>query len=115
MKEVIGLIAVIGMFSAIIIIAYLYINSRHKIRMSLIEHGQDATIFKEDKDLPSSLKYGMVAIGLGMGLFIGNILDRIGLREGPAYLGSMLMLGGAGLVLYHLLTGKKPKNFGDTV
>ena len=108
MGEVIGLVAVIGFFTSIIVTAYLFFNSRHKIRMALIQHGQDATIFKEEGgDVNSALKYGMVAMGLGLGLFTGSILNSLGMEEGPAYFGPMLIFGGAGLILFYLVTKKK--------
>lgn len=107
MGEVIGLVAVIGFFTSVIVIAYLFLNSRHKIRMALIQHGQDATIFREDKDIHSALKYGMVAVGVGAGLFLGGIFNRLGMEEGPAFFGPMLVLGGAGLILYYFMLKKK--------
>jgi hypothetical protein len=114
MGEVIGLVAVIGFFTSLIVIAYLFFNSRHKQRMALIQHGQDASIFKEDADLNVNLKYGMVAVGVGLGLFAGHFFNRMGMEEGPAYFGMMLILGGAGLILYYALIARKKKE-GDGI
>ncbi len=108
MEQVIGLVAVIGFFTSVIVGVYLFLNSRHKIRMALIQHGQDAGIFKEEKDASSALKYGLVAVGLGAGLFVGTFATKIlGLEEDPTIFGFMLMLGGAGLILYYLIIRMK--------
>jgi predicted MFS family arabinose efflux permease len=105
--DITGIVAIISVFSTIIVVAYLFFSSRHKIRMALIQHGQDASIFKEDKDANSALKFGMVAVGVGLGLFAGGLLDSIGMEEGPAYFGMMLIFGGASLILYYLIVKKK--------
>lgn len=105
--DITGIVAIISVFTTIIVVAYLFFSSRHKIRMALIQHGQQASIFKEDKDANSALKFGMAAVGVGLGLFAGGVLDTIGLEEGPAYIGMMLTFGGAGLILYYLIVKKK--------
>ena len=105
--DITGIVAIVSVFTTIIVVAYLFFNSRHKIRMALIQHGQEASIFKEDKDANSALKYGMVAVGLGLGLFCGCLLATIGMQEEPAYFGMMLTFGGAGLILYYLIVKKK--------
>jgi lipid-A-disaccharide synthase-like uncharacterized protein len=107
MEEIIGLVAVTGLFTTLIVIAYLYLSSRHKIRMALIQHGQDAGIFREDKNENSALKFGMMAVGVGMGLFAGSALEKSGIDEVPAYFGMMLILGGIALILYYLFVRKK--------
>lgn len=105
--DITGIVAIISVFSTIIVVAYLFFNSRHKVRMALIQHGQEATIFREDKDANSALKYGMVAVGLGLGLFAGSLLDSIGFQDVSAYFGMMLFFGGASLILYYLIVKKK--------
>ncbi len=107
MGEIIGLVAVIGFFTTLIVTAYLYLSSRHKIRLALIQHGQDAGIFKEDRNENSALKLGMVAVGVGLGMFAGSALARSGMDEGPAYFGMMLTLGGTALILYYLFVKKR--------
>ncbi len=110
MIDITGIVAIISVFTTIIVVAYLFFSSRHKIRMALIQHGQEASIFREDKDSNSALKFGMAAVGVGLGLFAGGLLDSIGMEEGPAYFGMMLIFGGAGLILYYLIVKKKINN-----
>ena len=105
--EIIPIVAIISTFTTIIVVAYLFFNSRYKVRMALIQHGQDASIFKEEKNENSALKYGMLAVGVGLGLFSGGILEAVGVKEEPAYFGTMLIFGGASLILYYLTIRKK--------
>jgi len=105
--DITGVVAIISFFTTVIVVAYLFFSSRHKVRMALIQHGQEASIFKEDKETNSALKYGMMAVGTGLGLFTGGLLESMGMDEGPAYFGMMLIFGGAGLILYYLTVKKK--------
>lgn len=109
MGEVIGLVAVIGTITATIIFAYLYFNSRHKVRMALIQHGKEASIFNQNSsEGSSSLKYGMLMVGIGLGIITGTILERALDTDSPVpHFSMMLILGGAGLICYYWLTKKK--------
>lgn len=113
--NIVPVVAIISTFTTIIVVAYLFFSSRHKIRMALIQHGQQATIFREYKDANSALKYGMLAVGLGLGLFAGCILEAMGLKEEPAYFGMMLIFGGIGLIIYYLVTKKDTVNEIDPI
>jgi uncharacterized protein DUF6249 len=107
MEDVIGLVAVIGVFTSIIILLYLFFNSRHKTRMALIESGKSAGIFKEESNRFSALKYGMVAVGVGLGLLVGSALESDTFPAPLPHFSMMLILGGGGLILYYLLVKKK--------
>ena len=104
MSDVVGLVAVLGIFGSIIITVYLFFSSRHKQRMALMEHGQDASIFRMLNDKSVNLKYGLVALGIGFGIITGYLLSEVvGLEEAPSYFAMILILGGAGLLLYYRL------------
>ncbi|MFQ5447883.1 MAG: DUF6249 domain-containing protein [Saprospiraceae bacterium] len=107
MEKVIGLVAVIGFFTSIIILFYLFFNSRHKIRMALIESGKSADIFKEESNRFAALKYGMVAVGVGLGLLLGSALECNTFPAPLPHFSMMLILGGGGLILYYLFVKKK--------
>lgn len=119
MEPVIALVAVVGAFTSIIVIAYLFFNSRHKERMALIQHGQQASIFRAKKDGASGLKFGLLSLGIGLGLFVGSIVESILNTDSPVpHFGMMLSLGGAGLILYYLIVQRREKetpNESDTV
>lgn len=116
MEQVIGLVAVLGVITSVIVIAYLFFNSRHKERMALIQHGQQANIFRAKKNGADGLKFGLLSLGIGLGLFIGSLLEMILQTDSPIpHFGMMLTLGGAGLIVYYLLLQKKESDHDETV
>ncbi|MEZ4952044.1 MAG: DUF6249 domain-containing protein [Saprospiraceae bacterium] len=108
MGELIGLIAVAGSITAFIVVAYLFINSRHKVRMALIQHGKEASIFKEKRNGSSGLKYGLLMVGIGTGILVGMVIESIMSTDSPVpHFSMMLILGGAGLIIYYLITKRE--------
>ncbi len=108
MGELIGLVAVAGSMTSIVIIAYLFFNSRHKTRMALIQHDKEASIFKENGRGSSGLKYGLLMVGIGLGILMGMIIESVLQTDSPVpHFSMMLILGGLGLVGYHLILKKK--------
>ena len=102
MAEVIIPIAgIVGTFGSFIIFVYLFFSSRHKQRMALIEAGKDASIFRTRNNPQSTLKYGIVAIMVGIGLFTASVLEGLGMPGVVAYFSMILIFGGAGLVLFY--------------
>ncbi|TAK38617.1 MAG: hypothetical protein EPO28_10950 [Saprospiraceae bacterium] len=112
MQQVTGLVAVTGVFTSAIVLLYLFFNSRHKIRMALIESGKSADIFKEESSRFAALKYGMTAVGIGLGLLLGSALESETFPAPLPHFSMMLILGGGGLILYYLFV-KKQEDGGD--
>jgi hypothetical protein len=92
------------------------IFSRHRERMTMIEKGMKAEDLKgyfEKGVRPwsplSSLKWGIVLISIGAAILLGLWLqEAFGLRGGvfPALIA---LFGGAGLVLFYAIAGKKER------
>lgn len=111
MEDLIALLAVGGSMSAIVIIAYLYFNSRHKVRMALIQHGKEASIFKGKSSGSSGLKYGLLMLGIGLGILMGMFIESIMETDSPVpHFSMMLILGGVGLICYYLILRKKDED-----
>ena len=95
----------LGFFATIFGIVYIAVTAKNKERMALIEKGQDASIFKTDDKLHgryNALKFGLLAIGVGIGLVIGNILDYTNVMDDEvAYFAMILLFGGFSLLLYY--------------
>ncbi|MEI6433230.1 MAG: DUF6249 domain-containing protein [Bacteroidota bacterium] len=99
--EILILIAFFAMFYGIV-----YLLVRLKERLTLIQKGANATIFDSSKQ-PSSLKLGLVLVGLGIGILLGKILSmNTYLDEELAIFSMVLLFGGIGLVIYHLIAKK---------
>ena len=95
-------------FGSIFGIAYFYYTTRNRERLALIEKNADPSILKTEpvtlfKKLP--IKLGMLFIGGGFGVLVGNILTvTTRLEEPVAYLSMIFMFAGAGLVASYFVS-----------
>jgi len=89
-------------------IVYLFV--RKKERLALIHQNTDASIFESHKNEPSSLKWGLLLVGIGVGILLGKVLAvYTTLEEEPAFFSMICLFGGLGLIVYHLLVKKYEK------
>jgi hypothetical protein len=82
---------------------------RRKERMALIEKGADAPLFDPK---PSTnilaLKFGLLFIGVAIGLLLGSLLVELTtLNDEAAYFSMVFLFGGIGLVVSHFLEKKE--------
>jgi len=94
----------IAFFAMVYGIVYLLV--RRKERVALIEKGADASIFETSKQ-PSSLKWGLLLVGIGTGILLGKVLAvYTTLEEEAAFFSMICLFGGIGLIVYHLVANK---------
>ena len=94
----------IAFFAMVYGIVYLFV--RKKERLALIAKGTDASIFEPSKQ-PSSLKWGLLFVGIGAGILLGKVLAvYTTLEEEPAFFSMICLFGGIGLIIYHLIANK---------
>lgn len=100
-------------FIVIFGIFYLFVSSRHKERMALIEKGIDASIFYSKKTKNSNLlaliimNFAILLMSIGVAIFLASFIHVIlNLREGIAYPGTIFTISGVGLFLGYRLTMK---------
>ena len=91
-------------FGAIFGVFYLYISSRNKERLALIEKGADASIFNFGKKTGSSwkvivLNLAFLLMGIGSGVLLASILDQYSSLDDDAIYPALIFLM-AGLGLY---------------
>ena len=105
----------IGVFGSIFTGLYLFFTTRHKERMALIEQGKEASIFYSNKRMVANgaLKFGLLAIGIGVGIVSGYILSAGGMQEEPAYFASMFIFGGLALMINFRITDKRNREWLD--
>ena len=102
----------ISLFLVIFGIFYLYISTRNKERLALIEKGADASIFNLGKRSGSSWKVTVINLafllmGLGVGFLFANILETYtNLDEGPIYPSMIFLMSGVGLYVGFTQTKK---------
>ncbi|HMC97431.1 MAG TPA: DUF6249 domain-containing protein [Flavobacteriales bacterium] len=92
-------------------IVYLIVTSRHRQRMALIEKGMDPNLIKSNFWVLA----GFIAIGTGIGLMFGYLLDQIWYAHAPEgdndhplpYFIMVLLCGGLALVAHHFIVRRK--------
>jgi len=110
MEEILGPLIIFG---AIFGIVYVITTARHKEKMAMIERGADPELFRS-KQLKFSqyniFKYGLLLIGISIGVILGGIIQTSGIiNEVAGYFSSILFFGGSALVVAFLLRNKLDK------
>ena len=117
LEGMIPLTAIIFTFGIPGVIIFWYIYIRHKERTKLMDMGlspQEAReYFREQERRPknpySSLKWGILVTMVGLGLFIGIILDEMGFKD--SITGAMITLFvGIGFLIYYFIVRNKTGN-----
>ena len=99
----------ISIFAATFGIIFVIVTARNRERMSMIEKGVNPQDFmsKSKPSVYGILKWALLLVGLGFGLFIGSLLETYTqIQEEPAYFASTLFFGGLGLVVAFIITKK---------
>ncbi|WP_411895430.1 DUF6249 domain-containing protein [Winogradskyella sp. A2] len=102
----------ITFFGVVFGIFYLYISTRNKERLALIDKGADASIFNLGKRSGSSwkitvLNLAFLLMGIGLGVLFANILDTYtGLDEDAIYPSMIFLMAGVGLYVGYTQTKK---------
>ena len=102
----------LGFFAVVFASLYVYLTTRNKERLALIEKGASPELFKTKSNAGSeygSFKLGLFLIGIALGIVAGYFLQDAGMDEGPAYFSMIFLFGGIGLVVSFLLQGKFEK------
>ena len=94
------------------ILGIVYMSYRKKERMALIQSGRDASILKEDGRCYSSLKWGLLLFGVGLGLLIAEFLAKYDVMSAEAaYFSMASIFGGMALIIdFFIEKYRKEKN-----
>lgn len=107
-----GILIPFIIFSCLFGIVYVYLTTRNKERLALIEKGADAKLFNSGKKYGFGqvvLNLALLAIGVGLGVLIGALLNQGGMEEGVAFTSSIFIFGGIGLFISFFLNRKLNK------
>ena len=107
-------IVVLIIFGSTGLIIWKWIESRHRERMGMIEKGVKPSDFKGGSlgdffrfSPLSSLKWGMLAMFVGLGIMVASYLDRSMYWNDSVYPASMLIFGGLALIIFYQIASKK--------
>ena len=102
------MVPIIISLGAFVMVVYLRRYEKEE-RLKMIEHGMDPHSGVQ-KRRGGGLKFALVAIGVGIGLVIGNVLDSAGvLDEEVAYFSMSFLFGGLGLLGGYLIEARQIK------
>lgn len=100
-------------FGTIFGIFYLYLSTRNKERLSLIEKGADASIFGKGQQHTAPiwkvlvLNLAFLLMGVGLGVFIASLLDNYtSLDSDAVYPAVIFFMAGLGLYIGFTQTKK---------
>ena len=97
------------LFVTIFGIFYLWISSRHKERMALIEKSENADkIFGEAPKGTRNwiLNLGIFATGIALGVLLGTLLKNVGMEGEHAYPAAIFLCAGGALIAAFFISRK---------
>jgi hypothetical protein len=92
----------LGFFA--MVFGIVHIVAERKVKLTLIQHGADAKTLKMDSSSNSSLKFGLLLVGVSVGILLGNIIAATsGMDEEVAYFSMTFLCGGISLLIYYVI------------
>lgn len=110
------MVAIVFVFGIPGVLIFYHIYLKHKERTKLMDMGltpQEARDYfketeKKQKNPLNTLKWGIIFTMIGLGLFIGILLDEAGFKDSLTGV-MVLVFGGAGFILYYFIATSKTK------
>ncbi|RPH27281.1 MAG: hypothetical protein EHM93_19295 [Bacteroidales bacterium] len=102
------IIAILSTFGTTFGLIFYYLHTRNRQRLAMLEKGVDPKTFypRPTTNRYSSLKWGLLMVGIGLGILFGGFLSNYMEDEGPAIFSMIMLFGGLGLLVYFLIAKK---------
>lgn len=118
LEALVPLVGIVFTFGIPGIIIFWWLYTKHREKMRLIEKGltpeEVKAYFTETNTKPrnpySSLKWGILLSFLGIGIFLGNILENYYDIEEGVVMGIIILCAGIGFLVYYMIVSSKIKN-----
>jgi len=112
-----GILIPTGFFLTVFGIVYLFMSTRNKERLALIEKGVDANVFVKTKNsgyIPAwkifLINFAILLISVGVAIFFAaSLVEILNVYEGVAYPGTIFVMAGIGLLVGFTMTKKLEK------
>lgn len=111
-----GILVPTGFFLTVFGIVYLFLSTRNKERLALIEKGVDANVFSRTRSegyIPGwkifLINFAVLLISVGVAIFLASIIENIGVYPEVAYTGTIFTMSGVGLLVGYNMTKKLEK------
>ena len=86
------------------IYAIVHLGVRRKERMAMINSGADPSIFQQSNPGLAGIRYGLLLIGVAVGILLGNIFEATTcLDEEVSYFSMIFLFGGLALVISYFV------------
>ena len=104
-------IIVLIIFGTLFAIIYVFLTTRNKERLALIEKGADAKLFKSGPGNSNVsgivvINIAALAMGIGIGILLGSMLEMTGMDDEVAFPSMIFLCGGAGLLAGFFISRK---------
>ncbi len=110
--DLISMILMLGVLPMTILLIVFYIQkAKIKERSQLLDKGVDIlSMPKKESAFNSPLMWGLFSIGIGLGFFLGFLLNELEVLLNEAFPAFLAMIfGGIGLTIYHYINKKEGK------
>jgi hypothetical protein len=101
------LLVSLAAFATIFGIFYVFMITRYRERMAMLEKGVTPASFANKNGGSNTLKFGMLSVGISLGILAGNFLYREDIIErAPAFFSMIFLMGGLSLILNFVIDRK---------
>ena len=98
------LLVSLAAFATIFGIFYVFIITRHRERMAMLEKGVTPATFAGKDSGSNTLKFGMLSVGIALGVVAGNLLyEKHIIERVPAFFAMIFFFGGLSLILNFII------------
>ena len=108
MHDIKHIVITVSAFAGVFGIVYVFLITRYRERMAMIERNVDASLFtSKSGGISPTLKFGMLFVGVAIGIIAAEFMhDYHGFSRGVSFFSMIFLFGGISLILNFLIERK---------